>query len=63
MMGDPLGPGGSGYFHFEPCEYNLVASNIIMPPPKMAKTQLVFGLRRPSENEFMISVVSIPFPN
>jgi hypothetical protein len=29
----------------------------------MAKTQLVFGLRRPSENEFMISVVSIPFPN
>lgn len=63
MMGDPLGPGGSGYFDFEPCElynHNPTASNII-PPPKTAKPQLQLRLRRASGNEFMMSVCNYSF--
>ena len=63
MMGDPLGPGGSGYFDFEPCKlyiHNPATSNII-PPPKAAKPQLPLRLRRASGNEFMMSVCNYSF--
>lgn len=57
IMGEPLGPGGSGYFdlEFEPCEYSLVASNITRTPPKMATYQLPPTLARSALNDFMMS--------
>jgi len=54
MMGDPLGPGGSGYFDFEPSEYKPAASSTsITTPPKTAKPQLSFRLRRASASKLM----------
>ena len=61
MIGDPVGPGGSGYFDFEPREYNPAASNITTPI-KMARLQLAFWLRMASENESMTPAVSLLFP-
>lgn len=63
MMGDPLGPGGSGYFDFEPWGYNLAARNITTTAPKMANPKLPFRLSRASGNKFMISVAIIYFPS
>jgi hypothetical protein len=61
MIGEPLGPSGSGYFDFKPCEYSLAVSNITTAPPKTAKPQLPFWSRRASANDFMMFVVLISF--
>lgn len=42
MMGDLFGPGGSGYFDFEPWVENNPARSRIATPPKMARLQLGF---------------------